>query len=304
MTWFLIIILAYFFLAIASLFDRYLLVGPFSNPGAYAFFVGFFGGLSLLLLPFGFIIPAFGQIILSLLTGAVWTLALFLFYWALSKSEASRVVPAIGGLLPLFTFLISSFVFPQQIEIDIFYSFAFLFLISGSVLIVLGKEKSITFRNLSLSALAALAFALGFILSKLVYLQQPFISGFVWIRIGGALAALFFLFSSQVRQAVFKQKQDIKKQVPIPLILGQICGSFGAILQNYSIFLAEIGQIPIINALEGIRYIFLLFFILILSRKFPRLLKEEVSKQTLLQKSLAILFISAGLILLAQKYSN
>lgn len=301
MTWLLAIVLAYFFLAIASLVDRYLLVGPFSNPGAYAFFVGLFGGLSLILVPFGFSIPGLGQIALSLFAGAVWTLALFLLYLAISKSEISRVAPAIGGFLPVFTFFISFVFFPKQMEINLFYGFAFVFLILGSILITLEKTKRIALKSLGLSVLAAFIFALGFIVSKLVYWQQPFISGFIWIRIGGVLAALFFLFSPQIRQAVFKQKLDIKKQIPIPFIFGQACGSFGAILQNYSISLADINQIPIINALEGTRYVFLLFFVLILGRKFPDFLKENLSQDTFLQKALAVLLISAGLILLALK---
>ena len=328
MSWLLIIILAYFFLAIASLVDRYLLAGPLSNPGAYAFFVGLLGGLSLILVPFGFSIPNLSQIALSLLTGAAWTLALFLFYLAITKSEVSRAVPAIGGFLPLFTFFISFVFFPKEMKVSLFYGFAFLFLILGSVLITLEKGKGIALKNLGLSILTAFVFGLGFFLSKLVYLEQSFISGFIWIRMGGALAALFFLFSSQIRQAVFKQKLDIKKQISIPFIFaaserkersnllsfpseqekkllgfifGQACGSFGVILQNYSISLAEINQLPIINALEGVRYVFLLFFVLILGRKFSHFLKEEVSKQAFLQKTLAILFISAGLVLLALK---
>ena len=114
MAWFLIIILAYFFLAIASLVDRYLLAGPLSNPGAYTFFVGLLGGLSLIFTPFGFYVPDLSQIALSLLAGAVWILALFLFYLAISKSEVSRVAPAIGGFLPLFTFFISFVFFSKR----------------------------------------------------------------------------------------------------------------------------------------------------------------------------------------------
>ena len=301
MAWFLIIILAYFFLAIASLVDRYLLAGPLSNPGAYTFFVGLLGGLSLIFTPFGFYVPDLSQIALSLLAGAVWILALFLFYLAISKSEVSRVAPAIGGFLPLFTFFISFVFFPKEMEISPFYGLVFLFLILGSVLITSEKKEKVAFKGLCLPALAAFVFALGFFLSKLVYLEQSFISGFIWMRVGGLLAVLFFLFFPQIRQAVFKQKPDFKKRISIPFILGQACGSFGAILQNYSISLAEINQIPIINALEGTRYVFLLLFILILSRKLPYFLKKEISKQTFLQKALAILFISAGLILLALK---
>jgi len=299
--WLFFIILAYFLLALASLIDRYLLAGPLPKPKVYAFFVNILGFLALLLLPF-LPFPDLNQVLLSLLAGAVWTLAVFVLYLAIFKSEVSRVMPAIGALLPIFSLAISFLFLAKKIEISLNYLLALFLLILGGVLITLERrKKSISLKNLSLSALAALVFGLGFFLAKLVYLNQSFVSGFAWMRIGGALAALLFLFSSETRQAVFVQKTAAKKQALFPLILGQAFGGLGFILQSYSVSLAKIEEIALINALEGIRYVFLLLFISILGRKLPSLLKEKLAKRILGQKILATLIIVAGLALLALK---
>jgi len=101
MLWLIVILSAYLLLAIVALGDKYLLAGP-PNPKSYSFYVGSLGALSLVLIPFvGFSIPEFNQIVLGLLAGAIFLFAQFWLFTGFEHFEASRVVPAIGGLLPL-----------------------------------------------------------------------------------------------------------------------------------------------------------------------------------------------------------
>ena len=104
MLWLIIAILAYFILAIVALVDKYLLGGLMPSPKVYAFYVAAFGILALILIPFGFLIPAPLQILLALLAGIFHILAILVYYNGLKRFETSRIVPAIGGLLPTFTF--------------------------------------------------------------------------------------------------------------------------------------------------------------------------------------------------------
>ena len=299
MFWLFIIILAYFFLALASLVDRYILAGPLQSPKAYAFFVGILGILALFLVPFGFEVPPFSQIILSLAAGAIWILAIYFLYVAIYQSEISKIVPAIGGFLPIFTFVISYFAFPTELTINCSRALSLLLLILGSILITFEKEKKVILRDIRSSILAAIFFAVGFLLMKMVYLQQSFISGFIWMRIGGTIIALLFLLSSETRQIIFKKGAVSKKQVSLPLVLGQAFGGLGFVLQNLAVNLAEIKELPLINALEGIRYVFLLFCVSVLGRKFPHLLKEKISRETWPLRIFAILLIVIGLVFLS-----
>ena len=212
MIWLPIIIFAYLIFAVTSLIDKYLLTGP-PNPKSYSFYVGVLGISALVLVPFvGFSVPETSQILLSLLAGAIFVFAFFWFYTGLEKFEASKIVPAIGGILPLFTFGLVYLLSGGQEILGFKEIFAFFLLILGSVLINLERKRGITLSSLKISVIAAFFFSLAFVLSKYVYLGQPFWSGFIWMRIGGLLAAFCFLLTKAVREEIFLKKFTFQKR--------------------------------------------------------------------------------------------
>lgn len=299
MTWLLVIISAYFLLAIVALVDKYLISGPVPNPKVYAFYIGLLGLFALFLIPFGFIIPQPLDILVGLLAGAIYIFAVLGLIGALQLFEASRVIPAIGGILPVFTLVLTWIFFGGKEFLGIFESLPFLLLISGSILISLEREKSITLKSLQISTLAAFLFSLSFILSKIVYLDQPFWSGFIWMRIGGFSAAIFLFLSKEVREELFEKRVSFKMKTAGIFLSNQIVAAGGFILQNWAVALVPLGLLAFLNALEGTKYVFLLIFVLLLSLKFPKTIREEVSKKTIFQKITAILLIGGGLAILA-----
>ena len=294
MSWLLVTIIAYFLFAISALGDKYLLAGA-PEPKVYSFYVGVLGGLILILTPFvGFYLPGTYELILCLFTGVIYLVAIFSIFQGLEDFEASRVIPAIGGFLPFFTFLFI-YVFSNGKEIlGIKEIVALIFLIIGSILISYNSEKKFPFKSLKISALAALFLSLMFVLSKYVYLMLPFWTGFIWIRVGVLLSALFFLFSKVVRKDVFTKKSTFNKKTSIIFVINQGFGAGGAMLQGWGIALAPLAFLSVINALQGIQYVFLFIFTLI----FFKVLKEKISRKIIIQKLIAIGFIVSGLITL------
>jgi len=301
MLWLIVTILAYLILAIVFLVDKYLLVGPIPNPKVYTFYIGTLGILVLILAPFvGFHIPEPSQVILSLLAGALFIYGIFWLNYALRFFEASRVIPAIGGILPIFSFLLI-YIFSGGKEIFTIWEFlAFILLIFGGVLIIYEKAK-ISLKSLRISATAAFFLALSFVLAKYVYMVQPFWSGYIWIRIGGFLMAMVFLFTQEVRNELFKVKMSFPKKTAVIFLSNQAAGASANILQNWAIALAPLVCVAIINALQGAQYVFLLMFTILLSLKFPQILKEKISRKIIFQKIIAILIIGGGLALLTFK---
>jgi len=299
MLWLIVTISAYFLSAIVALFDKYLLKGPIPGPKIYSFYVGILGIFSLVLIPLGFIIPPPPQIFLSILAGALYIFSLSVFLKAVKLFEVSRVVPSVGAMTPFF---VLGLTFLSAKQILSFYQFlAFFFLLFGGFLINWEKEKKINLNCLWLSLIAAFLFSLAFFFSKFVYLAQPFWSGFIWMRIGGFLGALFFLFSKEVKEELFKKRISFSPRIGGILILGQLIGGSGFILQNFAIKLVPLNLFAFVNALEGTKYTFLLIFTIFLSLKFPQILKEEITRKIIFQKIVAILFIGGGLALLAFK---
>lgn len=301
MTWLIITISFYLILAIVFLVDKYLLTGLIPNPGVYTFYVGVLGVLALILAPFvGFYIPTPYQIVLSLSAGAIYIYALFWFYKALSLFEASRVVPAISGLVPLFTFGLVYFSSLEKETLSLRGTIALILLVLGSIFITLEKKKLINLKGFQISVLTALLLSSAFTLTKYVYLGQSFWNGFIWTKIGGFLTAfLFFIFMPKIRKEIFREKATFQKRTFGIFILNQTAGAGANILQNLAFALAPLAYIAVINALQGIQYVFLLIFTAILSIKFPQILKEEISKKIILQKVAAIFLIVSALAILA-----
>jgi hypothetical protein len=173
--------------------------------------------------------------------------------------------------------------------------------VSGGFLITYQKDKKISLASLKMSAISAFFLALFFVLSKYVYLEMPFWPGFIWIKIGGLLAGLSFLFSKAVRNELFKVKGAMPKKTAGIFLVNQAAGAGANILQSWGVALAPLIFVPFINALQGVQYAFLLLFTILVSLKAPQLLKEEISRKTIIQKISAILLIIGGLVVLVIK---
>lgn len=302
MSWLLITIISYFLFAIVALIDKYLLIGPIPNPKLYASLVGISRILILVFVPFiGLDIPNSAQLILSLLAGGTFICALFWLFKALQLFEPSRIVPAVGGLAPIFSMALI-YLFSGREETLRMQDFsAFILLVLGSFLITYQKSKKISLSSLKISILAAFFLALFFVLAKYVYLGQSFFQGLIWISVGSFLGGLLLLLNKEVRKGLFTVKTTIQKKTAVVFFSNQIMGASAHVLQNWAIALAPLIYVAAINALQGVQYVFLLFFTIFLSLKFPQIIKEEISKKILLQKISAILLIGIGLAMLAFK---
>jgi len=143
-----------------------------------------------------------------------------------------------------------------------------------------------------LAVTAALFFAGSYVLTKFVFTEQPFISGFVWIRMGGILGAILLILWPGGWQEVIKASKSVKAKTGGLVVFSKSLSAGAFILLNYAIFL---GSVILVNALQGIQYVFLLIIALFLSRKFPQIIKEQISDTIVIQKIIAILLIGLGL---------
>lgn len=297
MLWLIVILFSYFLLAVVHIIDKYVLVNRIPDPKVYTFYAGVSGALVLLLIPFGFLeMPSASGLFLALAAGVFHALAMFFLFVGLKKFEASRIIPAVGAFLPLFTF--TFIVIQNGGSIVPLNMVVFFLLLVGAFLITWEKNK-FSLNSLGIAALSAFLFAAYFILLKFVYLSQPFISGLIWITIGTLLSSLGFILFKEVRQDILTGPKIAQKNNWLIVLPNQAAGGLAVLLQNWAIALAPFAYLGIINALEGVKYVFLLIFAVLISSKFPRILKEEVSKKVIFQKIIAVLFIGAGLAILA-----
>lgn len=295
MFWLLVTILGHFFNALAFVVDKFLLVKKIKEPTVYAFMVGMLGLAAFVLLPFDFAWPRGIEIVLDFFAGAAFVVALFFFFSALKRSEASRVVPFTGGLIPIITFVLAYFLLTERLSVREI--IAFFLLVIGAVLIAYEKKKGKSERGTYFFAFwASVFFAASFVLMKMVFENQDFIPGFVWSRAGAGITAVFLLFYSPTRRGLFSGEERPKGKTGLLFLGGQISGAAGFILLNYAISLAKVS---LVNAFQGLQYAFLFLILLILSVRWPKIIKESLERSIIIKKVAAILLIGAGLVLIA-----
>lgn len=317
--WLFITIFAYFINAGVYVADKFLLSKKIHSSIAYAFYVGVWSIFNVGLLFFWPWTPNLRELTLDLLTGFLFLITLIFWYKALHQSEASRVVPIVGALVPIFSFILS-FVFlgetlsKQQL-------LAFIILICGGVLIsikhtkvYLYKKVIIRFREiigniigdipagaqpasrLLINAMAAAVFfAIYYVLIKYIYTYQPFIGGFVWSRLGSFVGVILMLFVPDWRRIIFAQQKGAKtpKNLFFFLII-RLWAAAAFIMINWAI---SLGNVAIVNALQGVQYLFLFIIILLISNKFPKMLNEQLGGGVFLQKLIGTIMVCLGLYL-------
>jgi hypothetical protein len=115
------------------------------------------------------------------------------------------------------------------------------------------------------------------------------------------MAILFLVFGKDVREEVFKKREILPKKTITLFLSNQVIGAVSNILQNWVIAIVPFYYVAMVQALQGMQYAFLLILTILISLKFPKFLKEEISKGILFQKIVAILLIGAGLAFLTLK---
>ena len=302
MNWLLVAITAHFINSIVFVIDKYILSKTPLKPAAYAFYVGLLGGLMvLILIPFGFNLIPLSQILISFLSGALFVFAVLNFYKSIQFGEVSKVAPVVGGAIPVFTLFLTYFFLGERLSFEQLIAFAVLVL--GGAIIVWPRGKhtsssqidSLLTKRLPRALLAAFFFAASFVTTKYIFSLQPFISGFIWIRLGGILGAGIIFLLPGVRQTIFKSSRRVEVKTGLLAFLSKSLSIGGFVLLNYAIFL---GSVSLVNALQGVQYVFLLILGIFLSRKFPQIVREQISQGVIIQKVIAIVLISIGLVIL------
>jgi drug/metabolite transporter (DMT)-like permease len=318
--WLTISVIAYFINAGVYVADKFLLSQKIHSSITYAFYVGIWSIFNIFLLAFDPWIPTRPELLLDLSAGVLFLFTLVFWYKALHQSEATRVVPIVGALVPIFSFWLSYLFLGESLEEK--QMLAFFILIIGGVLIsikrtrfyktkeifnrvrsVSGKifgdvraESRPTRRLVVNSIVSALFFALYYVLIKYVYTNQPFIGGFVWSRMGSFLGVLFILLIPKWRTLIIKHQEGVGSPKKLSFFLSvRLLAAVAFIMLNLAI---SLGNVALINSLQGAQYIFLILIVLFLSHKHPKILKEELGGGVMLQKIIGILLVSVGLYML------
>ena len=303
MNWLTLAIIAYLIYAIVFVADRVLVTKSFKQPITYAFYTSLLNSAVIFLIPVIIIFssqkiyPAsIWHLLIDFSAGALFFISIYFLYYSLFLYDASSMIPLIGSLTPLFSLIFTYLFLSEYLSWQQFIAFILLFI--GGIFISIKKNFQTTIKCLFLGLAAAFFFGAFYTLTDYIYLTQPFWSGFIWARIGTALTAASVLLFPPIKRIIFSSSSAIKSKAKVgsALISVHALGAIAFLMINYALSLS---YASLINALQGVQYVFLLFMVIFLSKKYPQLIKEELAKVAIAQKIIAIIFIGSGLIILA-----
>jgi drug/metabolite transporter (DMT)-like permease len=295
-SWVLIAIVGYISMAISQLLDKALLNIAFKEVKAFVFLIAALNVLAFGMIPFG--VTLIDPILLLIATagGALFILALIPFLSALQGDEASRVIPLVGGVVPIAT-LLGEVVFLGGRLSNLDYV-AFALLVIGSIVLTISHTGSgkRSYSAIIKAVFGATLFAASFVITKYVFDHTTFINGFFWMRLGGILVAIGLFFLHDVRQGIKDFFTKNSKLVQSGYFATQALNGGGFVMQSYAISLASVS---LVNALQGSQYLFILIFVAIAAKFKPGLLGEKITVAILVEKLAAVFIIIAGIAALA-----
>lgn len=308
MLWILLASFSYFLGALTVILDKYLLgAQKIASPATYAFYVGLTGLGVLLFVPLGFLnsafklsLPSNWQLFLSLMAGLFFMAGITLLYFAIKRSQASKVTPVVFSVAPLVTFIVASFLGME--ELTKMSVFGVVLLVLGGLLISfdlpLKLKKRKFFAGFWLSLYAGSFLGVAYVLFKYVYVEQNFFNGFVWTRAGAFLGVLLFFLVPQWRKSILQSFKGAKKAKKENLRTGglfvcnKLIGGTSSVLFNMAIGL---GSATLVSSMISMQYVFVLLLAVLAGQKMPDVFEERMHFWDWAQKVIAIVIIAMGM---------
>jgi uncharacterized membrane protein len=301
--WLFFTTLAYFFIALQVVLDKFLLSSRrVSHPSLYAFYSGLLSLFVLAFLPWGFHTVDWREGTLALVSGAIFVYGMLAMFYALETNEASRVAPVAGAVVPVVTYFLSLFFLKEQL--NFVHLFGVALLILGGLFISLELRHKKLFPGFWPSLLSGIFLGIAFAIFKILYDWQgeSFLNVFIWTRFGLVLGGVSLLLYSDWRKKIlgsfvgFHRNRSAHASTSVLFVLVKTIGGGGSILLNRGIAL---GSVTIVNALVSLEYAFIFLLGLLFSFWLPRYFKEKWHWENIIQKVLSLIIISLGVVLVA-----
>jgi drug/metabolite transporter (DMT)-like permease len=300
MNWLLIAILAPLLWASTNFIDKFLLSKYFkSGVGTLIIYSALIG------LPIAFLVAIFKPSVLSItlstaifiiLNSFLYIIYLFPYFKALSKADASVVVP-IFQTIPVFSYFLAFFVLGETLStMQIIGSLLIIFGAVGITLKFKDKKIHLTKDVLFLQLSASFIVAVNYLFFKFFAIQLDFWTVSFWQYLGFVILGIILLIfiKSYRNDFVLSFKRNSKSILGLNAI-NEILNIVATIIFTFATLLAPLALVWVINGFQPL-FVFLIGILLTLF--FPHLIKENLEKKVLLQKIIFILLIFLGAYLL------
>ena len=230
-----------------------------------------------------------GILAFTILVGFVRIYYTLPYFKALMVEEVSRVIPILQ-LTPVFVLILSSLVLHEALRPQEY--IAFCLLVLGGALFAIrltkGIRVSIAFYLMILSSFLLAVYSVAL---KYLFSVQDFYTIFIWVQIAGFITFFQFIPFKPFRSSLITTYKITSRQIGVILIAEQAVAYVSVFAYNYAI---AHGPITLISSVGATQPLFVLLFATILSYRFPRVLREELTRMDIALKVLGLIAIFAG----------
>ena len=300
MNWFLIALITPILWSMSAQVDKFIVSKYFKSGGTGAA-VMLIAIVDTLLLPFIFIVEPqvvnapILSIFILVLAGICYVIT-YVFYFTALQNEDASIVVSLLQLAPVFSYVLG-FMFLHE-YLTWVQIIAGLVIITGSVGLTLEFEHKITIKRRVFILMTSCAFfaALNSFLFKFVAETTSFGTGLFWQYIGFTLSGIFiFICVKNYRQEILKLFKENKPKVLAISGANELVNVAGNAALSFASLIAPLALVWLANSFEPFfTFLIGIFFTIF----FPNFIKENISKKTLLQKSIFIILIILGTILI------
>lgn len=302
MNWFLIALIAPALWAATNHLDKYLLSRYFKGGGVGALMV-FSSIVGVALLPFIYFLhpeviknfnPGFFLISLN---GFIYVLAILPYFYALNKDDAS-VTAALFQMIPIFSYILAYLFLGETLST--LQLIGGLVIIFGAVLMTLEftTNRKIRFKKdiFTLMSISCFLLASNFLFFKLFANHYDFWITSFWEYIGFSLFAFLLLIFIPTYRNGFISILKVNKFSALALNgVNEIINIVAKVAFNIASLLTPITLVWIV---DGLQPFFIFIYGILLTVFFPQISKESISKNILIQKTLAIFVMFIGVYLI------
>ncbi len=294
MEWYIFALLAPAFWAINNVFIKFLITNKFKSYFPLIFTViscdSVFAGAVLV---FGDVTYSFPYSLLALSAGLMPLTAFWFYSKALIKEEVSRIV-TLFQLIPVFVVLFSVIFLNEILGIQRYLGIGLI--VIASILISYKKAGKKAFSGVLKFMLPfGILIALYTITDKTLLSYMDYWTVFFWNLLGTFIGALFMLGLPKLRKEIIQTISAVGRKAVLTTFAGEGLYVMGTICSLIALSLTDAS---LASSLFGLQPFYVFFYTTVLSLFLPKILKEKMSKETLLLKTsaIALMFIGTWLI--------
>lgn len=288
-------VLAYVLSGFSLAIDKGLVRNSIRNPLVMTFYVGILNLLLIFAIPFGFEVPNWKFAAVAAISGVLFGIGVLAFLNSLKYFDLLVAAPLIGMINPLVSTLVDQYILGHAVSRGQLIDTGFLIAGGGILTINMWFGRHALSKKLYWILLSGVLFGLSYSLLGEAFSLLSFVNVLVISRLTFAVLVLSFLFSKSFRKNLSESKisrHHFENRTFVLLLVGQGLSACSGLLIFTAVYMSNP---PLINSLFSTQYVILLIVTLIMARRNPKYLHENLSKKVFLQKIIGLALISTGL---------